>query len=420
MRYFQKTSTYLLTFLLSFTTLTSLFAQKSTQNDPAFLYKKAREAAFRGNHDSASMMCQQILAVHPEYDDARVLMARTFGWDNQFDSARLLLNKVISREYDHYDALLALADVELWARNFKQASRYVYAGLSFFPDDSEFLKRKQLIQERKYAKDTTLIPGKDSVALKGVTNPLDISSCNNSLLFDYYFDYFKVPYFHRWHMISVGYGHLTSSGKLIGRLNTGQDVNDGEHLFSDPSVQAELDFYPRLTINSYLYLNYGYGIGSFFPMHRAGLEYFRGLPKGFEVSIGLRYMKWDHHFLFATGSVSKYVGLNYISFRPYIAIAGKAASNSYLLTYRRYLVLPDNYVFIMLGTGDSPDQPYNLVDDYGKYKSTRLRTGWQIRFEKILWHFSVGYQYEEYRDFISARNAYRNRYDLNLGLEYCF
>jgi len=420
MRYFQKTSTYLLTFFLSFTTLTSLIAQKDLQNDPAFLYQRAREAAFRGNHDSARMICQQILGTHPEYDDARVLMARTYGWDNQYDSARLLLNKVISRKYDHYDALLALADVELWAQNFKQAVRYVYAGLSFFPNDPEFLKRQQLIEERQSVKDTALLPSTDTAATTGVFNPPDQLPCIDALLFDYYFDYFKTPYFHRWHMLSMGYSHLTSSGKLIGRLNTGQDVNDGEHLFSDPSLQAELDFYPRLTKNSYLYLNYGYGIGSFFPQHRAGLEYFRGLPKGFEVSVGFRYMFWDNHFLFATGSLSKYFGLNYVSFRPYIAIAGKAASNSYILTYRRYLILPDNYIFIMLGTGDSPDQPYNLVNDYGKYNSTRIRTGWQIRFERILWHFSVGYQYEEYRDFISARNAYRNRYDLNLGLEYCF
>ncbi len=420
MKYYQKTSTFLLTFFLFFITINSLSGQNAAQESPSLLFQKAQEAAYRGNRDSARMICRRILAFDPGHDDARVLMARTYGWDNQFDSARIILKKVINRKYDHYDALLALADIEIWAGNFEQAARYVYAGLSFFPEDAEFLKRKQLIEERQSANDTSLLPSADTTAQNGVFNPIEKPACLNAFLFDYYFDYFKVPYFHRWHMISLGYSHLTPLGKLIGRLNTGQDINDGEHLFSDPSLQAELDFYPRLTSNSYLYLNYGIGWGSFFPQQRAGAEYFRGLSHGFEVSLGLRYMKWDDHFLFATGSISKYFGLNYLSLRPYIALAGKATSNSYMLTYRRYLDLPDNYVFIMLGTGDSPDQPYNLVNDYGKFKSSRMRAGIQFRLHPVLMHFSCGYQYEEFRDFTFGNNDFRNRYDFNAGLEYCF
>jgi hypothetical protein len=79
----------------------------------------------------------------------------------------------------------------------------------------------------------------------------------------------------------------------------------------------------------YLYLNYGYSWGEFFPRHRAGFEPFLTLPKNWEISLGGRYMMYEPEenistdVFILTGSVSKYHQIQLVFIPPVLRIYRK-------------------------------------------------------------------------------------------------
>lgn len=158
-----------------------------------------------------------------------------------------------------------------------------------------------------------------------------------------------------WQKAFVEYRRFTGSGPVIARLNIG-------HRFDMTDYQGEIDFWPQFNEKWYGYLNAGLSGGDLFPEFRGGVELYRILPKGFEASLGFRYLKFTQDdVLIFTGSVSKYLGRWLLIGRPYFTPQDAGVSTSMTFNARRYFANPDSFFSLIGGYGFSPDER-RLID----------------------------------------------------------
>ncbi|MDR1172797.1 MAG: YaiO family outer membrane beta-barrel protein, partial [Bacteroidales bacterium] len=176
------------------------------------------------------------------------------------------------------------------------------------------------------------------------------------------------------------------------------------------AFQYELEAYQQLFPTNYLYLDYAYSRNDFFPEHRGAIEFFQRLPKGFEASLGMRFLYWTDPAWIYTGSISWLYNKNYLSFRPFFTYQNSRWIDSYNLTYRRYFTEKDDYVYAMAGYGNYSDDFIHLNPNPGS--SYRIQVG-VLKFVTVCWFFlaSVGYVYDD---------GYRDHFQASAGVRYYF
>jgi YaiO family outer membrane protein len=151
-----------------------------------------------------------------------------------------------------------------------------------------------------------------------------------------------------WRLASLSYGQRGAAGSLIGRLNFADR-------FHTTGVQAEVDAYPRINKDVYLYLNTGYSSASIFPEWRFGGEVFTSLPNAYEASLGFRQLRFGGiPVTLLTGAVGKYTGNYWFSLRPYVHVTSDGVSASAGLTARRYYEDGDHWWGANVSYGSSP------------------------------------------------------------------
>ena len=91
---------------------------QQTSKNPDELFYRARQLAFNKQLNEARDTARLILQINEHYQDARILIGRTYAWENKYDSARFEINKVIKVDSSYRDAIDALADIEFWSGNF--------------------------------------------------------------------------------------------------------------------------------------------------------------------------------------------------------------------------------------------------------------------------------------------------------------
>lgn len=148
---------------------------------------------------------------------------------------------------------------------------------------------------------------------------------------------------------SLAYTRETSFGKIIPRINY-------SNRFNTNGIQYELDVYPKFSKKVHGYLNYGYSKDAIYPRHRGGAELYVNLPKGVEVSAGMRYLAFaERNTTILTGSVGLYQGNYYFSLRPYITPEEEQTGLSGNFLARRYFKNKNHYLGVNLGVGYAPE-----------------------------------------------------------------
>jgi len=388
----------------------TLVSKKGNTNN----FKQARELAFSGSREEARTICYELLKQNPKFYDARILIGRTFAWDKSFQSGREELKKVLDVDFDNRDAVSAMIDLEKWAGDLHKAIFYCEYAQSFFPNDEAFL-----VQKVKLLQDV----GDESKSLQVLDELMELNPANEEglilmkkykssrmiykAIYQHDYESFNEPYDREWHLSSFQLARRNSWGSIIGKVNLGDLISDGESFWSNEvAKQFELDAYPRVSKKSYAYLNYGYSPDNLFPKHRAGAELYYKLPKAFEISAGMRFLQFDSdtgnkNVYIYTASIGKYHRNYWFSFRTYLTAKNSNLSQSYWLITRRYLRDSKNYIGLELATGISPDETkgnFSSLDIY-KYKSKKLRLSYQDRLgvDRLLYLVKIGYEREEYR-----------------------
>ncbi|MDD2303543.1 MAG: YaiO family outer membrane beta-barrel protein [Prolixibacteraceae bacterium] len=360
--------------------LNGLFLNVSAQS-----YDEARNLAFNGNRAKARQLCRAILAKGFDSDVA-LLLGRTYAWDGKYDSTRIVLNEVLSRNPNNMDALDAFVDVEYWSENYDKAIEYCDLALKKAPYSEDFLLKKARIlhSNEKYKEAVATLedfiqkyPGQAEVLKKLQEYRPDVMK--NKLKISYTLDFFDKD-FNRdpWQLTAFSYGRKTKLGSVIARVNMAQR-------FGDTGFQYELDAYPKISENNYLYLNYGFSKSSVFPENRFGVELYHNFPKSFEGSIGMRqlYFSSSNVSIF-TVTLGKYVSNYWISLRSYVTPGSDGTSVSGQLQARRYFSDPENYIGLRLGYGVSPDDNQNLVDINSKSRLTLKTRSIRMEYNHII------------------------------------
>ncbi len=151
-----------------------------------------------------------------------------------------------------------------------------------------------------------------------------------------------------WTLASVSLARRSSAGSLIARVNHA-------NRFATNGVQVEVDAYPRVNQNVYLYLNAGYSGATIFPEWRAGGEVFTSLPGAWEASVGFRQLRFGGSpVTLFTGAIGKYIGNYWFSLRPFVRSKEGGLSASAGLTARRYFEDGEHWVGAAASYGSSP------------------------------------------------------------------
>ena len=370
-------------------TLFPLCAQDLVEeSNPEQEFARMRELAGEGDYNAAKKIGYALLDENAEYFDAALYLARIHGWEQNFDSAYMVLDEVIAKSPELYEAYETCADLAYWENNMERLDSCASRAAAIEPDTAGVFERYKMAlrQARPQSKKTEL--------------------------FGFYsYDHFSLPYVRNWHMLTAGAEVPFKYGTLVPSLNGGYQAT-AEAPATD--LQINLDAYLTLGKKTYSLLGYGFspnGEVDYFPGHRAAAEVWQSLPLGFALSAGLRYFYWDQNFTFLTFSAEKYAGNYWFSFRNYLFFKDYGVSGSYYLSARRYFDTKYNYLTLTLGYGTAPDEPIDVVSDLERLNAVSGRIEFSKKITPAIRLLTmVGYAWEEYAD-----QEYRNRIDFRVG-----
>jgi YaiO family outer membrane protein len=389
--------TFALLFLFSF----PMFGQEQKYNgDPDSSFEKARELAFNKQRKQAQDTLLSILTKYPNYHEIRSFLATTYSWDGEYKKARKEFTYIFDKEKKDKSIWEAAIKNELWGDMPYQALEMTTEALKNFPDDPEILYLKASAQE----KTNNPLEALNTIELILTQNPNDQKakdykiSLNNALSqnaigitssVDIYSDVFDPMQYY-----ALMYRRLTKYGSIIGRVNFNRRFNEN-------GLQYEVDLYPKIAKGLYAYVNIGVSNSFLFPDVRYGLELYKSLPKSFEVSLGLRSLKYSTTTNIYTGSLGWYTGNSYLAFRPYITPGETGTSKSGTFTYRKYRSDADNYLGVSLSVGFSPEiNQFNINEDTAKFvdlKSQRINLGYYFTSsnKQNAWGTQFGVSHQE-------------------------
>jgi lipoteichoic acid synthase len=128
----------------TFSTKEKIFleSQKVPQANSDQQFEKAKILAYSKQYNESRACLKYLLNSSPNFHDARVLLARTYGWSGVYDSATLYLEQTLKRSPRYADAYVALADVAYWKGEQNRADSITNEGLQYHNSNAELLARK--------------------------------------------------------------------------------------------------------------------------------------------------------------------------------------------------------------------------------------------------------------------------------------
>ena len=330
--------------------------------------QEAKDQAYGGNREKARSICRTILAKNFDSEVA-VLMARTYAWDGNYDSTKIVISQILRTNPEHWDALDCLSDVQFWEEKYKEAIETCNIILTKNAIDEQFLFKKAKILNAMGLYDQA---AKQLIKLLK-SHPANAEARNklSTIRADLRRNYVRLAYSYDsfeknskqdpWHLVALSYGRKTKVGTVIGRVNWAER-------FGSKGVQYEVDGYPHFSENNYAYLNVGYSNLTIFPKIRTGAEWYHSFPKAFEGSLGMRALFFSNSDTYMlTGTVGKYTGNYWFSFRSYLIPSSSGTSVSGSIQTRRYFADAEDYIGLRIGYGISPDDR-----NYGNGSSSYL------------------------------------------------
>ncbi|MDZ7634681.1 MAG: YaiO family outer membrane beta-barrel protein [Bacteroidales bacterium] len=249
---------------LVLTVMTAGALLSQTVTDPEEEYARVRSLALTGKYQEAEPAARDLVKQFPDYGDARVLLGRILAWQGHYDEGAAVIDTLLTSDPDNPDAIEALHDIRRWSRDRSQQN----------------------------------------------TPPPDIRA-------GYQFDTYSEPYERLWQVFTLGAGHRFSWGTAAASVNLGHiNIGPPENV-NDNDLQFAAEAWPELTKSNYAYVAYAYSPGTWFPRHRAALELWQTIPRGWAVSAGINYYYFDQSIYIGTLSLEKYMGNWWFSGRGY-------------------------------------------------------------------------------------------------------
>lgn len=212
-----------------------------------------------------------------------------------------------------------------------------------------------------------------------------------------------------WYLTSLEYGHKFEKHTLVGRVNY-------SFLGSIDAVQFEMDWYPKISKNNYLYTNIAISNSELFPNYKIASELFHEKDR-ISASVGGKSLFFDEQNINMITAHFGYLIQSYkIAYRGYFIKQDNSDSYfAHLLSFQRKLDEKDSYIQLEFIYGSAP-YFYFTTDNFTTVVDYRI--GLLARFKlnsSLILQPNFQYQIEEY-----APNNFRNRLNLQANLTYIF
>ena len=225
-------------------------------------------------------------------------------------------------------------------------------------------------------------------------------SSKNSIAVLYNYQYFQHTN-SNWKITGLEYGRKAPRLTWLLRANYAQR-------FGRDGWQGELEAYPKFSPHLYAYTSVGYSSDvPVFPRWRFGLSLYYVLPKGWEAEGGLRYLKFEGPVYIATVGLSKYLSSWWLNAKGYGSFTAGFTDPSFFVTARKYLRQEQDYAWLQLGTGISPDDTRNVQFSSNRLASRMALIGIQKSFFRgIQFTLGTGYSRDEFTEGVWADRWY--------------
>ncbi|WP_341225092.1 YaiO family outer membrane beta-barrel protein [uncultured Arcticibacterium sp.] len=340
--------------LLSFLLLSQFLMAQEDSFDPDDEFAKAREMAFNGKRTEAIETLKKVVAKYPTYGDVRLFLASVYGWEDKYKLAREEYEILLEQDNADRNYWIGYIKNELYSEQAMSALDLARQALILLPNDVDLVllkaraeKNNNNLSEASETVKEFLKVEPHNVAAKEFLSGLKEDMATNTISISFSGNHFSEIYDPMLYS-SLSYSKDTKIGGIVGRLNINRK-------FNTYGSQIEIDAYPSITEGLYAYLNVGYSKSTIFPNFRYGAQLYKSLPKSFEVSVGIRSLKYTEYTNIYTGSIGKYFGNSFITFVPYFIPSDEGWSKSGTFTYRNYGANGDQFLAVSVGLGFSPE-----------------------------------------------------------------
>lgn len=378
-----------------------LSAQVKVNNDSLLSY--ASSLARNGNYTEARDMVLAVARNDSSRTDALLMLANLNLWMGDAKTALTWIEKAAGRNASgpefysgYFNILVANA---MYSELLTQIDKAIANG---YTDELNLIQKKMLAHQElgNYSEAMALYYGITNERIKQhpsvvtqVDKMLDMLD-KKSWILHYNFDLFSNT--NPQHFVSVGYLRKPT------RNSFGINLNYANR-FSLSDFQLDATAYLYVAKSRYFYVNYGVGINnSLFPRHRSGVEYYFPLSTKTEASLGGRYMTYTSivtsNVYILTGHLGRYIGKGWIAARPFWVINDQLQSFSLSMKYRHYGARLRDFWGLELVVGNSPDDMYSISQNgFNNLKSYKLRfeKSWRIDSNSDL-VFAPAYSYEQF------------------------
>ncbi len=388
----------------------SLNLQGQQIKNPDSLFHVSRNYAEAENYKAAIIELKKLISEFPENNDYQIYLGRVYFWNSDYEKARNQLNNFLNQEPPNAEALDVLIQVALASKDAEAVLENSEIGIENFPQEKDkYLFNKVLALEQL---------GRENEALEIIKSISEDAENHNDA------EYIKARLLKKQkNMIATGYlytqiedadpwhlGHLEYTRKsefipFTVRLNYG-------HVFGEKALQGEVDLYPKISENSYLYLNAGFSNESpVFPELRLSGEYFYNFSI-FNTSLGLRYLNFTAaEVTMFTGSAAANFGEYQVGYRVFLVSEENEWFPSHNIHLKKSFLNRESHIQLDLQYGRIP-YFYVITDQLSQVNS--YRAGVNIRY-RLIDNFFIQpilmYEREEF-----APERFRNRLNAKLIL----
>jgi len=403
-----KNSIRLLLFSLISAFSLNLHAQQI--QDPDSLFQVSRQYVETKNYKAAIAQLEKLTAEFPENTDYEIYLGRVYFWNSDYEKARDHLSGLVSQNPPNAEALDVLIQVDLASKNAEAVLENAERGIENFPQEKDkYLLNKALALE-ELEREKEALKTLQSISIKA-KNYNDAAYIKTRLLKK------------QKNMISAGYLHTAIEGAdpwQLGHLEYTRKsdfipytvrLNYGS-VFGEEALQGEIDLYPKISDNSYLYLNAGFSNESpVFPELRLSAEYFYNFSI-FNTSLGLRYLDFTAaDVTMFTGSTAANFGEYQVGYRVFLVSEENEWFPSHNIHLKKSFLNRESHIQLDLQYGRIP-YFYVVTDQLSQVNS--YRAGINIRY-RITDNFFIQpilmYEREEF-----APERFRNRLNAQLIL----
>lgn len=297
---------------------------------------QARQLAASGQRADAIKVLQARIASRPDDLEARTFLGIYLSWDGKYAEARAQLRQVLEGRSGDYDAMVALANVELWDDHAELALTLADGVLRTHPKDSGV----RLIKARAFSAlnrnteaidelDRLLAADPKDAAAKQMRERLADSrrhwSVGGGVSGDWFSDDRK-PWREVWGGIKrqTGLGSFSFTAMQAER-------------WEERDEQYEVEVYPRIRPGTYMYIDAGWASqATLYPEYRFGVHLYQSLGHGFEASFGYSRLGFGDGVDIYIPSLSKYLGRWLLIGQMFITPNATGTNVSYHGAFRYY------------------------------------------------------------------------------------